>query len=326
VRRREFIKLLSSTAAAWPLTAQAQQAALPVIGFLDERSPDEMGARLPAFHQGLKETGFIDGDNVSILYRFAENQTDRLAGLVADLIQRNVTVIASVGFSASLAIKAATTTIPGVFIVAQDPVSFGLVASIARPGGNLTGVNVVNAELTAKRLAMLRELVPGAARVAVLVNSADVANTKSTLQIVETAARGMGLQISVLNANSASEINAVFENIEGGADALFVGASVFLNGRRVQLVQLAAFHRLPATYDARESAEIGGLMSYGADIADAYRQFGVYVGRILKGAKPSDLPVVQANKFDLVINMQTARMLKISVPSSLLAIANEVIE
>jgi putative tryptophan/tyrosine transport system substrate-binding protein len=327
VRRREFIKLLSNAATAWPLTAQAQRATLPVIGFLDERLPDEMGPRLRAFHQGLNETGFVDGDNVSILYRFAENQTDRLAGLAADLVQRNVTVIASVGFSASLAIKAATTTIPGVFIVAQDPVGLGLVASIARPGGNLTGVNIVSAELTAKRLALLRELIPGAARVAVLVSSADVANTKSTLQIVETAARGMGLQISVFNANSASEINAAFESIEGsGADALFVGASVLMNGRRVQLVQLAAFYRLPATYPLREYAEVGGLMSYGADLADAYRQFGAYTGRILKGTKPADLPVVQANKFDLVINMQTARMLKITVPSTLLAIADEVIE
>jgi putative tryptophan/tyrosine transport system substrate-binding protein len=217
--------------------------------------------------------------------------------------------------------------IPALFIVAQDPVSFGLVASLARPGGNLTGINIFNGELTAKRLALLRELVPRAARVAVLVNPADVANTKSTLQIVESSARDMGLQIAVLNANSASEINAVFENIEGSrADALFVGASPYLNGRRVQLVQLAAFHRLPATYPLHECAEVGGLMSYGADIADAYRQLGVYAGRILKGAKPADLPVVQASKFDLVINMQTARMLKITVPSSLLAIADEVIE
>ena len=286
-----------------------------------------MGVRLRAFHAGLKEIGFVDGDNVAILYRFAENQTDRLAGLAVDLVQRNATLIATAGPSAAFAIKAATTTIPALFITAQDPVSLGLVASLARPSGNLTGINIFNAELTAKRLALLRELVPRAARIAVLVNPADVANTKSTLQIVEPAARDMGLQIAVLNTNSASEINAVFENIESSrADALFVGASVFLNARRVQLVQLAAFHRLPAAYPLREYAEVGGLMSYGADLANAYRQLGVYAGRILKGAKPADLPVVQASKFELVINMQMAGMLKITVPSSLLAIADEVIE
>jgi putative ABC transport system substrate-binding protein len=286
-----------------------------------------MGVRLRAFHEGLKETGFVDGDNVSILYRFAEIQTDRLVGLAADLVQRNVTVIATVGTPATFAVKAATTTIPTVFIVPEDPVSLGLVASLARPGGNLTGINIFFGELTAKRLALLRELVPGVTRVAVLVNPDDVANTKSTLQIVEGAARDMGLQIVVLNANNASEINAVFENIEGsGADALFVGASVYLNGRRVQLVQLAAFHHLPATYPQHEYPEVGGSMSYGADLADAYRQLGVYAGRLLKGAKPADLPVVQANKFDLVINMQTARMLKITIPSSLLAVADKVIE
>jgi len=327
MRRREFIKLLSSTAAAWPLTAQAQHAGLPLIGFLEERSPDVMGVRLRAFHQGLKETGFVDGDNVSILYRFAENQADRLVGLAADLVQRNATVIVAPGPSAAFAVKAATTTIPTLFIVAEDPVSLGLVASLARPGGNLTGINIFNGELTAKRLALLRELVPRVARVAVLVNPADVGITKSTLQIVEGAARDMGLQIAVLNANNVSEINAVFENIESsGADALFVGASIFLNGRRVQLVQLAAFHHLPATYPLHEAAEVGGLMSYGADLADTYRQLGDYAGHLLKGAKPADLPVVQANKFDLVINVQTARMLKINVPSSLLAIADEVIE
>ena len=327
MRRRDFIALLSGVAGNWPLAVRAQQAAVPLIGFLDERSVDVMGVRLPAFHAGLKETGFVDGDNVSILYHFAENQTDRLAGLAADLVRRNATVIATVGPSAAFAVKAATTTIPAVFIVPQDPVSLGLVGSLAKPGGNLTGINIFTGELAAKRLALLRELVPRAARVAVLVNPADVANTKSTLQIVEAAARDMGLQIAVLNANSVAEINAVFENIESsGADALFAGASVFLNGRRVQLVQLAAFHRLPATYPLREYTEIGGLMCYGSDLADAFRQQGVYVGRILKGAKPADLPVVQSNKFDLVINMQTARMLKITVPSSLLAIADEVIE
>lgn len=327
MRRREFIKLIGGVATMWPLAARAQHAVVPLIGFLDERSPDAMGVRLRAFHAGLKEIGFVEGDNLAILYHFAENQADRLAGLAANLVQRNATLIATAGPSAAFAIKAATTTIPALFITAQDPVSLGLVASLARPSGNLTGINIFNGELTAKRLALLHELVPGAARVAVLVNPIDVANTKSTLQIVEPAARDMGLQIAVLNANSASEINAVFENIESRrAAALFVGASVFLNARRVQLVQLAAFHRLPAAYPLREYAEVGGLMSYGADLADAYRQLGVYAGRILKGTKPADLPVVQASKFELAINMQTARMLKITVPSSLLAIADEVIE
>jgi putative ABC transport system substrate-binding protein len=328
MRRRDFIAGIAGSAVVWPLAARAQQPALPVIGYLDERLPDyAMGVRLRAFHEGLKENGFVDGDNVSIIYHFAEGQTDRLQGLAADLVQRNPTVIATVGTPAAFAVKAATTTMPAVFVVPQDPVSLGLVASLAKPGGNLTGINIFTGELAAKRLALLRELVPRAARVAVLVNPADVASTKSTLQIVEAAARDMGLQIAVLNANSVAEINAVFENIDcSGADALFVAASVFLNGRRVQLVQLAAFHRLPATYPLHEYAEIGGLMSYRADIADTFRQFGVYAGRILKGAKPADLPVVQANKFGLVINMQTARMLKITVPPSLLAIADEVIE
>lgn len=310
MRRREFIKLIGGVATMWPLAARAQHAVVPLIGFLDERSPDAMGVRLRAFHAGLKEIGFVEGDNLAILYHFAENQADRLAGLAANLVQRNATLIATAGPSAAFAIKAATTTIPALFITAQDPVSLGLVASLARPSGNLAGINIFHGELTAKRLALLHELVPGAARVAVLVNPIDVANTKSTLQIVEPAARDMGLQIAVLNANSASEINAVFENIESRrAAALFVGASVFLNARRVQLVQLAAFHRLPAAYPLREYAEVGGLMSYGADLADAYRQLGVYAGRILKGTKPADLPVVQASKFELAINMQTARML-----------------
>ena len=327
MRRRDFITLLGSAAVARPIAVRAQQAPVPLIGFLDERSPDVMGVRLRTFHEGLKETGFVDGDNVSILYRFAEGQIERLEGLAADLVQRKVTVIATVGTPAAFAVKAATTTIPAVFVVPEDPVNLGLAASLARPGGNLTGINIFTGELAAKRLALLRELVPGVARVAVRVNPDDVANTKSTLQIVEAAARDMGLQIAVLNAHTASEINAVFENIEGsGADALFVAASVFLNGRRVQLVQLAAFHRLPAIYPVREYAEVGGLMSYGADIGDAYRQVGIYAGRLLKGAKPADLPVVQANKFNLVINLQTARMLKITLPSSLLAVADEVIE
>jgi ABC-type uncharacterized transport system substrate-binding protein len=326
IGRRRFLATLGS-AAAWPLAARAQQQAMPVIGFLDERSPDALGPRMRAFHQGLRETGFVEGDNVSILYRFAENRSDRLAALASDLVHREVAVIATGGPPAAFAAKAASTTIPTLFIVALDPVSIGLVASLARPGGNLTGINVFNAEVTAKRLEFLRELVPKAARVAVLVNPADTANTKSTLEAVQAGAGGMGLQIDVLNADSTREINAVFEKIGGlRPDALFVGTSPYLNSRGVQLVQLTAYHHLPATYALRESAEVGGLMSYGTNIADAYRQIGVYAGRILKGAKPADLPVVQASKFELVINAQTAGMLGLSVPDKLLVAADEVIE
>ena len=327
IERRAFITLLGGAAAAWPLAAQAQQPAMPVIGFLDVRSPDALGGRLRAFHQGLKETGFIESENVSILYRFAENRSDRLAEMAADLVHRGVAVISTGGPPAAFAARAATTTIPILFIVAQDPVSLGLVTSLARPGGNLTGINLFNTEVAAKRLSLLHELVPKASRVAVLVSPADTANTKSTLQELQAAAGGMGLQIDVLNANSNREINAAFEKIGSmRPDALFVAASPYLNGRHVQLVQLAAFHRLPAAYALRESAEVGGLMSYGTNIADAFRQIGVYAGRILKGAKPADLPVVQASKFELIINAQTATMLGLTVPDKLLAVADEVIE
>ena len=327
MRRREFIALLGTSVAGWPLAARAQQAAVPVVGFLDVRSRDALGVRLRAFHQGLKETGFVEGDNLSILYRFAENRSDRLAELAADLVHRGVAVISTGGPPAAFAARAATTTIPTLFIVSQDPVSLGLVSSLARPDGNLTGINLFNTELAAKRLSLLHELVPRAVRVAVLVSPADTANTKSTLEEVQAAAAGMGLQIEVLNADNSGAINAAFEKIESlRPDALFVAASPFLTGRYAQLIQLAAFHRLPASYALREIAEAGGLMSYGTDIADAYRQIGIYAGRILKGAKAGDLPVVQASKFELVINAQTARMLGLTVPDKLLVAADEVIE
>jgi putative tryptophan/tyrosine transport system substrate-binding protein len=328
MQRREFITLLGGVAAAWPLAAHAQQPSMPVVGYLESRSPDALADRLRAFRQGLKDTGYAEGENVRIEYRWAENQLDRLPVLAAELVRRRVAVIATPGGpTVALAAKAATTTIPIVFLAAEDPVRLGLVTSLARPNGNLTGVNLFNAELEAKRLELLRELVPGAARVAVLVNPADVQNTDATLREVGTAARAIGLQIQVLNANTRSEIDAVFESIERERpDALFIGAAPFLNVRRVQLVQQAAFHRLPATYPLREYVEAGGLMSYGASLTDAYRQVGIYVGRILKGARPVDLPIVQSSRFEFVINAQTARMLGLTVADKLLAAADEVIE
>jgi putative ABC transport system substrate-binding protein len=327
VNRRAFIALLGG-AAAWPVAVRAQQAALPIIGYLDSRSPEEVAGRLRAFRQGLKEAGYVEGDNVAILYRFAEDQPDRLPELAADLVRRQVAVItAPAGTPAALAAKAATTTIPILFVVAEDPVAAGLVSSLARPGGNITGINFLSAELTAKRLELLREMVPKAQRVAVLVSPADTMRTQATLRDVHAAAQRMGLQIEVRNANTSYEIDAAFEAIgREPPDALFVGTTPFLNVRLVQLAQRAAFHRLPSTHDSREYAEVGGLMSYGTNIADTYRQVGVYAGRIVKGAKPADLPVVQSSKFELVINHPTARMLGVSVPASLLATADEVIE
>jgi putative ABC transport system substrate-binding protein len=301
---------------------------MPVVGFLDPRSPDTLADILRTFRQGLKETGYIEGENVSIEYRWAEYQYDRLPKLAADLVRRRVAVIAVTGGAApALAAKAATTTVPIVFLAAEDPVRLGLVSSLARPGGNLTGINIFNAELTAKRLEFLRELVPAATRVAVLVNPADASNTEATLRDVETAARTMGLQIRVLKASSIREIDAAFASfVRERPDALFVGADPFFNSRRMQLAILAARHAVPATLANRDLAEAGGLMSYGSNIRDAFRQVGVYAGRILKGAKPADMPVIQASKFELVINAQAARMLGLTVPDKLLATADEVIE
>ena len=325
---REFISLLGGAPAAWPLVARAQQPAMPVIGFLDSRSPDGMTDRLRAFHEGLKDSGYVERENVAIEYHWAENQLDRLPELAAELVRQQVAVIvASGGIAPALAAKAATTTIPIVFLAAEDPVRLGLVASLAKPGGNLTGINFFNAELTAKRLQLLREMVPGAARIAVLVNPANATTTETTLRDVQPAARAMGLQIQVLNASTNREIDAAFATfVRERPDAVFVGIDPFLISRRVQLAQLATLHQVPAAYALREFAEAGGLMSYGTNIADAFRQIGVYAGRILKGAKPADLPVVQSTKFELVINASTARMLGLTVPSTLLATADEVIE
>jgi putative ABC transport system substrate-binding protein len=326
MKRREFITLLGGAAATWPLAAPAQQPAMPVIGFLDSRPSDVISDRLRAFRLGLKDVGYVEGENVAIIHRFAEDQIDRLPEMAADLVRRQVAVMIATGVGAFVA-KAATATIPIVFVAGEDPVRLGLVASIARPGGNLTGINLFNTELVAKRLDLLRELVPRAARIAVLVNPADGASTETTVRDATAAAQAIGLQIQVVNANTGREIDSAFETIaREGYHALFVGASPYLSGRRVQVAQLAAFNRLPATYSNREYVEAGGLMSYGTSISDALRQVGIYAGRILKGAKPTDLPVVQASKFELVINANTARMLGLEVPPTLLARADEVIE
>jgi putative ABC transport system substrate-binding protein len=327
LKRREFISLLGS-AAAWPLAARAQQAAMPVIGFLHPQSPEGYVEPMRAFRQGLKDVGYVEGENIAIEYRWADNQSDRLPALAADLVRRRVAVIAALGGHLSaLAAKAATTTIPIVFNVGDDPVRTGLVASLARPGGNLTGVNLFSNELAAKRLELLRELVGHLARVAVLVNPASVGSTELILRDVETASRSMGLQSRILNADTPREFDAAFASIgHERPDALFVALTPFFIVRRVQMLQLAAFHRIPASYGLRDLADGGGLMSYGASLSEAYRQVGGYSGRILKGTKPTDLPVLQSTKLELVINHQTARMLGLTVPPSLLATADEVIE
>jgi putative ABC transport system substrate-binding protein len=327
MNRREFITLVGSTA-AWPLAARAQQGALPAIGFLNPTAPEVFTDELRAFQRGLKEAGFVEGDNVVTVYRWAEGQVDRLPALAADLVSRKLAVIDSTGMAAAaFAAKVATTTIPIVFIVNGDPVRLGLVASLAGPGGNLTGTNLLTGEVLAKRLELLRELVPGMARVAVLVDPANVQATEATVRDVEPAARAMGLQVQVLNASTSREIDAAFATIaRERLDALFVSPSAFFTSRRMQLTHSASRHAVPASYSLRNYVEAGGLMSYGASLRDAYRQIGVYAGRILKGAKPADLPVVQSSRFELVINAQIAGMLGLTVPPMLLARADEVIE
>jgi putative tryptophan/tyrosine transport system substrate-binding protein len=328
MRRRNFIALLGSAAMSWPRTARAQQATMPVIGFLDSRSPEALADRLRAFRRGLKEAGYVEGENASVVYLWGDNQLDRLPALAAELVRRQVAVIVcSGGPAVTAAAKAATTTIPVVFGSAEDPVRLGFVASLARPAGNLTGINFLNRELAAKQLELLRELVPTAMRLAVLVNPTNAVSSEYILREVEQGARALGLQVQVLNASTSREIDAAFTTIvRERADALFVPADPFFNSRRLQLSLLAMRHAVPAIYSGREVAEVGGLITYGSDIADAYRQIGIYSGRILRGAKPADLPVVQSTKLELVINHQTARALGLTVPDKLLVAADEVIE
>jgi putative ABC transport system substrate-binding protein len=328
MQRRKFIILLGSTAAAaWPLAARAQPA-MPVIGFLGAVSPEGFTERLRAFRQGLKDTGYAEGENFATEYRWADSQLDRLPELAADLVRKRVTLIVATGGAApAIAAKAATTTIPIVFAVPDDPVRLGLVASLSRPGGNATGINFFSSELVEKRLGVLRELFPNAVRIAVLVNPFEASNTEATVKGVETVAHAMALQVQFFRAGTSGEIQAAFERLaRERPDVLFVGGDPFFLVRRVQLATLAALHRLPASFSNRDHVEAGGLMSYGTNVNDAFRQAGIYTGRILKGEKPTDLPVVQPTKFELVINLSTAMALGITVPDTVLARADEVIE
>jgi putative ABC transport system substrate-binding protein len=325
VTRREFITLLGA-ATAWPFAAGAQQPAVPVIGFLSSSALADRARYLPAFRQGVRETGYVEGQNVVIEYRWAQDQHDVLPDLAADLVRRQVTVIAAHDTPSSIVAKAATTTTPIVFAGGGDAVELGLVASLNRPGGNVTGVTFVNAELGAKLLGLLHELQPGAVRVGVLVDP-NYAPTQAFVSDVQAAALSIGKQIEVLEAPTGRDIDTAFARLaQKPIDALLVGPGPSLINRRVQLATLATYHRVPAIYSWREAAEVGGLMSYGTSLSDAYRQAGVYTGRILKGEKPADLPVIQSSKFEFVINLNTARAFGLSFPPGLLAIADEVIE
>jgi putative tryptophan/tyrosine transport system substrate-binding protein len=326
MQRRKFIALLGGAAATWPLAARAQQPAMPVVGLVNAGSSDPL--LVAAFRKGLNEAGYVEGQNVTVEYHWLEGQFDRLPALMADLVRRRMAVIATpAGNLAALAARAATTTIPIVFGVGEDPVRLGLIASLAQPSGNATGTNIFVQEVVAKRLRLLHDLAPKAVRVAVLVNPANAPITESTLRDVREAAPAIGLQIQVLNATTIGEIDAAFDTLARERhDALFVAPDIFFASRRVQFATLTARQRIPATYSLRDYVEAGGLMSYGADFMDSFRQVGVYTGQILKGAKPADLPVLQSTKFQLVINLRTARALGIEVPNSIQLLADELIE
>jgi putative ABC transport system substrate-binding protein len=328
IGRRNFLAALGGASLEWPLGARAEQPPLPVVGFLRLGSADSNTRNVAAFREGLNETGYVEGQNVTVEYYYLEGQYDRVPALVADLVRRQIAVIATPGADvATLAAKAATATIPIVFGVGQDPVRLGLVANLARPDGNATGINFFPSEVVAKRLRLLHDLVPKAVRIAVLVNPGNTTTTEATLREVQEAAPSIGLQLQILNAATSSDIDAAFAAMaRDHADALFVAPDAFFTSRRGQFVTLTARDRIPAAYAVRDNVEAGGLMSYGTDLADMFRQVGVYTGRVLKGAKPADLPVTQLTKFEFVINLQTARALGIDVPPAVLSIADEVIE
>ena len=327
MRRRDLVTLLGSAAVGWPLAVYAQQPAIPVIGFISSESPDSISHFVHAFHEGLSETGYVEGRNVAIEYRWARGQLDLLPLLAADLVKRQVNVIFASGGSVSApAAKAATGIIPIVFVIAADPVRLGLVASLNRPGGNVTGVNLLSAELMTKQLDLLRELAPKTGTIALLVNPASP-YTELEIKDAQNAAHARGRQLQVLRASSDDELETAFMMlVQLRAEALLIAFNPFFTSHRNQIVQLAARSDIPAVYPAREFATAGGLMSYGGSVTDAYRQAGVYTGKILKGAKPEELPVTQPTKFELVINLKAARALGLAIPDKLLALTDEVIE